>query len=114
MYLVELIQKAEMEALKLRINANSILLNRDIKYCKDIFFASENHVTHYPPMILGLASYLTEGLPDDVAFALFENPEPPLTEVEEIKQQARKEIIEELKTMSLEDIIKMMGDTENE
>lgn len=34
--------------------------------------------------------------------------------IEEIKNQARKEFVEELKRMSLEDIIKMLGDTENE
>lgn len=34
--------------------------------------------------------------------------------IEEIKNQARKEFVEKLKRMSLEDIIKMLGDTENE
>lgn len=108
MTIVELARKAEIEALKLRINANSILLNRDIKYCKDIYLTSGNYVTHCPPMILGMAGYLTEGLPDNVAFALFENPEPPLTEVEKIKQQARKEFIEELKTMPMAEIAEMI------
>lgn len=121
MNLVDYIKKAQDSAFKNHIKANVVVLNKHLKYCREGYsllgerkFVGTDTATHYPPMLFGLSMYLTDELPDEIAFGLFESENQPLTKIEEIKNQARKEFIEELKRMSLEDIIKMLGDTENE
>ena len=108
MNLIDYIQQAEQEALQQNIRANSVMLNRKIMLVHKGYTAMNGTVTEYPPMICGLSAFLTDELPDDIAFAVLENPNPPLTREAEIKQKARQEFLDELRTMTYEDIAQLI------
>ena len=104
MNLINYIQKAKQEAWQQHIKANSVMLNRTIKLVHKGYTAMNGSVTEYPPMICGLSAFLTDELPDDIAFAVFQSPNPPLTREERIKQETRQEFLDELRTMTYEEI----------
>lgn len=104
MNLINYIQEAEQEALRQHIRANSVMLNRKIALVRQSYAAMNGGVTEYPPMVCGLSAFLTDELPDDIAFVVFESPNPPLTREERIKQEARQEFLDELRTMTFEEI----------
>ena len=108
MNLIDYIQQAEQEALKQNIRANSVMLNRTIKLVHKGYTAMNGSVTEYPRMICGLSAFLTDELPDDIAFVIFQSPNPPLTREERIKQEARQEFLDELRTMTYEDIAQLI------
>ena len=108
MNLVDYIRQAEQEAWQQHIKANSVMLNRTIKLVREGYAAIGGSVTEYPPMICGLSAFLTDELPDDIAFAVFESPNPPLTREEQIKQKARQEFLDELRTMTFEEIAQLI------
>ena len=108
--IIDSIRQARNEAYKQHIEANSIALNRDLRLVKEFICSfgggrgCSTHVEHIPPVICGMTAYLTSELPDNVAFAVFENPNPPITKEEKIKQEARQELLDKLKTMSIAEI----------
>ncbi len=108
MNLVEYIQQAQKEAFRQHIKANSVVLNSKIKLVREGYTVFHGSAYRYPPMICGLSAYLTddlpEDLPDNIAFALIDNPNPPLTTEAEIKQKARQEFLDELRNMTFEEI----------
>lgn len=104
MNLINYIQQAKQEAWQQHIKANSVMLNRTIKLVNKGYTAMNGSVTEYPPMICGLSAFLTDELPDDIAFAVFQSPNPPLTREERIKQETRQEFLDELRTMTYEEI----------
>lgn len=104
MNLINYIQQAKQEAWQQHIKANSVMLNRTIKLVHKGYTAMNGSVTEYPPMICGLSAFLTDELPDDIAFAVFQSPNPPLTREERIKQETRQEFLDELRTMTYEEI----------
>lgn len=108
MNLSDYIRQAEQEAFQQHIRANSVMLNRTIKLVHKGYAAMNGSVTEYPPMICGLSAFLTDELPDDIAFAVFENPNPPLTSEERIKQEARREFLDELRGMTFEEIANLI------
>ena len=108
MNLVEYIQQAQKEAFKQHIKANSVVLNSKIKLVREGYTVFYGSAYRYPPMICGLSAFLTddlpEDLPDNIAFALLDSPNPPLTQVEKIKQEARREFLDELRGMTFDEI----------
>lgn len=104
MNLINYIQQAKQEAWQQHIKANSVMLNRTIKLVHKGYTAMNGSVTEYPPMICGLSAFLTDELPDDIAFVVFQSPNPPLTREERIKQETRQEFLDELRTMTYEEI----------
>lgn len=109
MNLLEFARKAEHEALRRNIKANSILLNEEIMLVRNAWrFVNDDTIMEYPPMICGLSAYLTDELPDDFAFAIFRAENLPLTREQEIKQQARDELLDELREMSFSEVIEML------
>ena len=108
MNLIDYVHQATCEALKQHINANSIMLNRRVKLVQKSYIRFFDNIQEYPPMICGLSAFLTDELPDDIAFSLIESRNPTLSREAEIKYKARQEFIEELKTMNLEDIAKLL------
>lgn len=106
--LINYIQQAKQEAWQQHIKANSVMLNRTIKLVHKGYTAMNGSVTEYPPMICGLSAFLTDELPDDIAFAVLENPNPPLTPEAKIRQKARQEFLDELRTMTYEDIAQLI------
>jgi len=71
MNLVDYIRQAEQEAWRQHIKANSVMLNRTIKLVREGYAAIGGSIQGYPPMICGLSAFLTDELPDDIAFAVF-------------------------------------------
>lgn len=109
MNLQDYIQQAEQEAWQQHIRANSVLLNSKIKLVREGYTKICDGVTlHHHPMVCGLSAFLTDELPDDIAFAVFEHPNPPLTREAEIRQKARREFLDELRTMTYEDIAQLI------
>lgn len=108
MNLIEYIQQAQGEAVKQHINANSVMLNRNLMLVCESYSKIGNALYRTPPMICGLSAFLTDELPDNVAFSVLENPNPPLTREAEIKQEARQEFLDELRTMTYEDIVQLI------
>lgn len=108
MNLVDYARQAINEALKQNIRANSIMLNSKIKLVRQGYSRMGDRVQVYPPMICGLSAFLTDELPDDIAFAIIESPNPPLTREARIKQEARQEFLDELRGMTFEEIANLI------
>ncbi len=111
MNLIDYINQARREMLKNHIEANSVVLNERLKLVREGIAAfSQGEYTEYPPMILGLSAYLTDELPDDTAFLVFRSSNPTPTREEEIRKESRRELLDEMRTMSLEEISKLIED----
>lgn len=107
MNLSEYIQKALIEARKQRISANTVLLNEEIALVKGGYEKMGNTVAEIPPMICGLSAFLTDELPDNVAFAVCETKVE--TELEKGRREGRQELIQELKEMQLGEILDLIN-----
>ena len=108
MNLSEYIQKALIEAHKQRINANTVFLNSEIALVMGSYEKiMENTVAKIPPMICGLSAFLTDELPDNVAFAVCETKVE--TELEKGRREGRQELIRELKEMQLGEILDLIN-----
>lgn len=110
MNLLEYIKKAEIEGMKRDLKANCVLINKQLELIERSWahMNIDGTVNIYPPMICGLASYLTDELPEDTAFAIFRAENLPPTREQEIKQQAREELLDELREMSFSKVIEML------
>lgn len=105
MDLIEYLKRAQSEALKQHIMANTVMLNSNIKLVREGYYSLDGRsITQYPPMICGLSAYLTDELPDDIAFCVFDSPNPSPSYEEDIRQKARRELLDELKEMTFEQI----------
>ena len=107
MNLEEYIQKALAEAHKQRINANTVLLNEEIALVKGGYEKMGNTVAEIPPMICGLSAFLSNELPDNVAFAVCETSAE--TEFGKGRREGRQELIQELKEMQLGEILDLIN-----
>lgn len=107
MNLSDYIQKALVEAHKQHINANTVLLNEKIALVKGGYENVGNIVTKVPTMICGLSAFLTDELPDNVAFAVCETSAE--TELEKGRREGRQELIQELKEMQLGEILDLIN-----
>lgn len=94
--LIEIIAKARAEGIKRGIEANSIIINKNLRYVKPFAMAFEDGpVGLFPPMIMGMEINSANQLPNSADFIIFESK---ITErdkiVAEIKKQAVKEFAE--------------------
>lgn len=106
MNIIAYINKAEKEAFKQHIRANTVLINKQLAMVEPgLFFPNNHSVTHMPPMICGLAAYLTDELPENFAFSIFEGQAMPKDIRERIKRDVRRELMEELRQMTFEELI---------
>jgi hypothetical protein len=112
MNLFKYIQQAEREAFKQHIKANSVMLNSTLELVSEGYAVIGDEVRHYSPMICGLSAFLTDELPDDIAFAVFESPNLPLTREEEVRKEAREEFLAELREMTFEEIASLLSEVE--
>jgi len=112
MNLLEYLQQAEREAIKLHIKANCVMLNSTLELVSEDYVVIGGEVRHYPPMICGLSAFLTDELPDDIAFAVFESSNLPLTREEGVRKEAREEFLAELKEMTFEEIASLLSEVE--
>lgn len=83
----EMIAKAYKEALRTGIEANSVLINKNMVRVPSFPFSIlGKHSVHFAPdMICGLNVYWTENeLPENYSFAVFKGPESRLAQFEAI------------------------------
>lgn len=93
------IKKAMREAEKQNIRANAIIISPEYHYIRE-HIAYQNSLM--PPMLCGMKAYIDNGeLPEEYAFAIVDSdpPERPMT---------RAEVIEELRSLSVDDLIKVV------
>lgn len=81
----DLLIKAEKEAFRRGIKANSIVINENMCEVKPEWFYTGNRALELPPMICGMNVYFTrDELPENYSFAIFEGPPNRLAEFESI------------------------------
>lgn len=109
--IIQRIIKAKEEAIKHDINANKILLSDDLAFCKgfeisESIGAGENVIHSVKPMILGLEVEVIpkDKMPDKVAFIIIDGE----TNEEQIREEERKKIKEQLRRMDIFEIIKFL------
>lgn len=72
----ELIAEARKEALKRGIEANSVIINKNMVVVSETWVWDGFGAREIPPMICGLHAYLTtDELPDGYSFAVLKGPE---------------------------------------
>lgn len=110
--LLEQINEARLEALRKGIEANTLLINERLGYCKTMYFKFSrggNSFMTLPPMVLGLEIRRVDFLPDNVVFAVTSMQ----TERERIYNdgyyKGRQEMIDQLNTVSLAEISKILN-----
>ena len=108
MDLYDCIKQAQNEAFLQHLNANTVILNRNLRLVKQAYSVFHGTATCYPPMIRGMASMLTDELPEDTAFLLFESPNISTSREAKIRQETRAELINELKSMTLTEVMQLI------
>lgn len=106
MNIIEYIRQAEREAMKQHIETDTVLLNnKNAIVRKSALFFSQSERIDVPPMVCGLAAFLTDELPDNIAFAAFNSGKGlSSSEKERIREEARLEMLEELRHMTVGEI----------
>lgn len=98
--LLDKIREAQKLAVKENIKVNSIQISKDFVKIPKTVIKNNNCVSISPPMICGLKTYIDmeDELPDDYAFALFQDDSEDNV-VKSIEQDKAKEIL--LKLMEI-------------
>lgn len=104
MNLPDYVREVQNEAIRQHIIANSVVLNSKVKLVREGYTAIAGTLFRIPPMICGLSAFLTDELPDDIAFTVIESPNPTPTLEQKIRQEARQEFLDELRGMTFEEI----------
>ena len=96
--ILEHIKKAQKQALKERIRANTILIDKEVAKLNGFYFKSCNSITQIPNMILGLKIVYSENLSDELGI----DTNFAITRIEEPKQYllsdySTEELLEEIK-----------------
>lgn len=93
--LLNKIKEAQKLAVKENIRANSIQLSRDFLKIPKTVTKNNNCVSTTPPMICGLKAYIDmeDELPEEYAFALFQDDE---IVIKSIEQDKAREILAKL------------------
>jgi hypothetical protein len=82
---VELIHKANTEAFRNGIKANSIIINENMVRVPEMWIPMPSGTSKLPAMICGLNVYWTMNeLPENYSFAVYEKPDGRLAEFESI------------------------------
>lgn len=81
----DMIVKAQMTALQEGIEANTIVINKDMVKVSEFWFGEGRTARCVPAMICGLNVYFTKGdLPPNYSFAVLKGPENRLAQFEAI------------------------------
>lgn len=107
MNLAEYINVAIAEAHKHYVKANAVLLNKNVVLVREGYLQIGSSIKEFPPMICGLTAILTDELPDNAAFVVTQIQSFE-TKVEKARREAKQELIEELRTKSLAEIVEMI------
>lgn len=115
--LIDRIKRAHDEAIRRGIEANTIMIDNKLAYVKGFEFTEPSmggfkHVSQYPPMILGmdiLVCDLEREFPKGTDFVITHRDS---TEIDRIRNEAKEELINELKEMPLRDVLFTLYDDE--
>jgi len=105
------INEARDEAIKHGIQANTVLLSKRLAYMAGFLFKENSmygdvsYTTEVPPMILGLEATIEKFMPDGVEFIVMHKPKSSL---DRIREDAQRELIERMKTMSFSEITELI------
>lgn len=113
--IIQRIIKAKEEAVKNNINANKIVISDNIAICKGFGLLEEigtenntisKNICYIKPMILGLEVEVIpkNEMPDKVDFIVLHDE----TKEEQIREQERKKMKEQLRRMDIIEIIKFL------
>lgn len=105
MNLIDYINLAEREAFKRHIRTNSVMINKELLLIDEGRIATNQYYSHIPPMICGLWAFVTDELPEEIAFCAFEGKTMPDDILQRCKNEARQELIEELLQMTAKELI---------
>ena len=108
--LIDMIKRAHEEAIKRGIEANTIMIDNKLAYVKGFEFMETHrggfhHVSQYPLMILGMEVFtgdLSREFPPGTGFVVTHRD---TTTIDRIREEAKDELIKELKEMSLKDLL---------
>lgn len=82
---LDMVERARVTALQEGIEANSIVINKNMVRVKEFPLFEGRGFRHMPPMICGLNVYFTKDeLPPNYSFAVFKGPENRLAQFEAI------------------------------
>ncbi len=84
--IVSIIQRAKEEAFKRSIEANTIIISKELCYIKPDFY------NRIPPMIMGMEAKVSDKLPNDAAFIIFK---ADITERDRLVAEARRQAVKE-------------------
>ncbi len=105
------INEARDEAIKHGIHANAVLLSERLAYMAGFLFkepsmsGAVSYTTEVPPMILGLEANVEKFMPDGVEFIVMHKPK---SQLDRIREEAQRELIERMKTMSFSEITELI------
>lgn len=105
MNLIDYINLAEREAFKRHIRANSVMINKKLLLIDEGRISTNQYYSHIPPMICGLWAFVTDELPEEIAFCVFEGKTMPDDILQRCKNEARQELIEEIMQMTAKELI---------
>lgn len=110
--LIDKIKKARDEAVRRGIEANIILIDKGLAFVKGFDYVSKSlvgfdYTSHLPPMILGMEAYISDlkEFPPETAFVVTHTDS---TAIDKIREEAKKELLKELREMSLSDLMIML------
>lgn len=96
-HFASMVTKAQEEAVKRLIEANTIVIDNRFRYVKPFAMAQAHGAICFPPMIMGMELKFAN-LPNNADFLLFEADKTEYErKVQEIREQAIKEFAEKLK-----------------
>ncbi len=96
-YFVSMVAKAQEEAIKRLIEANTIVIDSRLRYVKPFVAALEQSAICFPPMIMGMELKFAD-LPNNADFLLFKADKTAYERmVQDIKKQAVKEFAEKFR-----------------
>lgn len=94
--LLEHINRCRMEALKKHIEANLIVIDKDVAITNSIYYPTEYGVNYIPPMIMGMRVDYEKNLRDEYGFN-FVISESHLEPKPTIRDFSTDELLEELR-----------------
>lgn len=91
--LIEHIRKAQVEALKQNIEANTIMIDKDIAYSNNLMGFIGQSYYEFPPMIFGMKVLYKEELPNDAGFIITETPKNKMERIQDLEEELGIDLI---------------------
>lgn len=89
----EHILEARKEAQKRYIEANTILIDKEIAYTNNLFVQDDYMITEYPPMIFGMKVYYDNNLPNNANFIITQTSKNKMEQINELESELGIDLI---------------------